>query len=391
MSHFPNLHRLDGWPSTGSLKTAGTDIETAGKIYQEQTEDAQSHWSNVPTYYSSSGGDAVTLAGAFSLPVDRATGFAEAMSSAKSALHTWAGAIEGLKSRRTTAKNEAAGFPGNLEPEDPAYDLEIARINRLIDGVLEDYDQAASDCASSLDGITLPIANEHGDALAVGGMTAGYYESVLSLVYYEHRPPAAPTFTRREFLRGLPNLAMGLDPHGRPAQLDLPEPDFNRPYTLAADGVDVDGNRLEKPRGIRAAGGALAVVGAGFTFAGERAAAEERLLRENPHMDQETLENEVGQETLVRGGSSIATGLIIGATIGSVVPGAGTLVGAGIGLVAGTVVAGVMEFSGAQGWINDRVMDGFNAVVPENVQQGIGEAGDFVGDLVTGNWGELFD
>lgn len=111
-------------------------------------------------------------------------------------------------------------------------------------------------------------------------------------------------------------------------------------------------------------------------------------------MSEEELENRVGQETLIRGGSSIATGavtgLAIGAAVGSVVPVAGTAVGAVVGLVGGTIVGIVLDASGIQDSINDGAMWLWDQA-PEPLKEAGGEVGDFVGDLVTGKWGELFD
>ena len=312
------------------------------------------------------------------------------MDEVKKALDDWAEAIEGLEARRSTAQSEARGFPGDLERNDPAYDRELGRINGLIDGVVRDYDAARDTCVSALEAIKVPIANEHGVALGLGSTVAGYYENVLGQIHYGYKKSDIPTFSRREFLRGLPNLAQGLDPTGRPARLELPEPDFNR-TVMTHTGADADGNRLKRPKGLRLTGGALSVIGAGFTMASERSKAEERLLQENPHISEEELENEVGQEALVRTGSTVATAALIGAGIGSVVPGAGTLVGAGIGLVVGIGVSLVLDQTGIQDKINDGAMWVYEKVIPESVQEGVGEVGDFVGDLVTGKWGELFD
>lgn len=390
MPNFPQLDKLDDWPTPRTIWDAATALGTAGEKYETEVEGAKTEWRDVTDYYQTDTGLQVQLAGGFNLPADRAANLATAVAEAKSALTTWADTIDGLKDRRTTAQTAAADFPGELTSDDPGYQDEIDRINGLIDGVVTDYQAANDTCAQSLTGITVPIANEYGQALGWGGITTGYFETILGQVHYEYKPPTTPVFSRREFLRGLPNLAQGLDPDGRPVKLELPEPDFNRDIQLTHTGTDADGNRLRQPNGIRIGGGALSVLAAGFTFASERQKAEERLLQENPNLSEEELENEVGQETLVRGGTAIATGVATGAIIGSVVPGAGTLVGAGVGLVIGTGVAVALELSGWQDNINDFVMDGFNKYVPEGIQEGVGEVGDFVGDLVTGNWGELF-
>ncbi|MFC0247942.1 hypothetical protein ACFFIO_05445 [Citricoccus parietis] len=252
-----------------------------------------------------------------------------------------------------------------------------------------------ADILAGTAGIEIPIANDHGAAYGAGSTTTGYFKDLGGTIYYEYEPPRTPTFSRREFLRGIPNLAQGLDPDGKTVKVELPEPDFHRPITISGDGLDADGNRLTQPRGVRIGGGALSVLAAGFTFASEREAAEERILQEDPNISEEEFENRVGEETLIRGGSSIATGavtgLAIGAAVGSIVPVAGTAVGAVVGLVGGTLVGIALEASGAQDWINDRAMETWNAIMPEAVQEAAGEAGDFVGDLVTGKWGELFD
>ncbi|NUL47259.1 hypothetical protein F7P69_18945 [Cellulosimicrobium funkei] len=391
MARFPQLDKLNNWPDPQTIRDAATDLNSAGEKYETEVDGAKTEWSSVADYYQTDTGLQIQLAGAFNLPADRAENLATAMGEAKTALNTWAGAIEGLETRNSDAQAAAAAFPGALTSDDPAYQDEIDRINGLINGVVTDYETANETCAQTLTGITVPIANEHGQALGWGGITTGYFETILGQVHYEYKPPTTPTFSRREFLRGLPNLAQGLDPDGRPVKLEVPEPDFNRDIQMTHTGTDADGNRLRQPNGIRIGGGALSVLAAGFTFASERQKAEERLLQENPNLSEEELENEVGQETIVRGGTAIATGVATGAIIGSVVPGAGTLVGAGVGLVIGTGVAVALELSGWQDNINDFVMDGFNKYVPEGIQEGVGEAGDFVGDLVTGNWGELFD
>lgn len=395
MTYFPNLSKLDNWPSPAAIRTAADSVGTAGTAIRDEVVNARTEWTSISDYYSSSGGDAVTLAGSFSLPKDRAENLQTAMDEVKSALNTWADDIEGLHTRRRTARGEAASFPGDLPEDDPYFETERFRINQLINTTVQDYDRSVDDCVGALNGIEIPIANEHGGAYGVGATTIGYFKDLGGTIYYEYEPPRTPTFTRREFLRGIPNLAQGLDPGGKPVKVELPEADFNRPITVSGNGLDADGNRLTQPRGVRIGGGALAVLAAGFTFASEREAAEERIVQENPNISDEELENRVGQETLIRGGSSIATGavtgLAIGAAVGSVVPVAGTAVGAVVGLVGGTIVGIALDASGIQEQINDGAMWLWDNAAPEPVKEVAGEVGDFVGDLVTGKWGELFD
>ncbi len=395
MTYFPNLSKLDQWPSPATIRTAADSVGTAGATIRDEVVNARTEWKSISDYYSSSGGDAVTLAGAFSLPKDRAENLKTATDEVKSALSTWADDIEGLHTRRTTARQEAASFPGDLPEDDPLFETERLRINQLINTTVQDYNGYVDDCVGALNGIEIPIANEYGTAYGAGATTTGYFKDLGGTFYYEYEPPRMPTFSRREFLRGIPNLAQGLDPDGRPVKVELPEPDLNRPITVSGNGLDADGNRLTQPRGVRIGGGALAILGAGFTFASEREAAEERVIQENPDISDEELESRVGQETLVRGGSSIATGavtgLAIGAAVGSIVPVAGTAVGAVVGLVGGTLVGIALEASGVQEKINDGAMWLWDNAAPDSVKEVGGEVGDFVGDLVTGKWGELFD
>lgn len=61
--------------------------------------------------------------------------------------------------------------------------------------------------------------------------------------------------------------------------------------------------------------------------------------------------------------------------------------GGAIGLVGGALVVGIMEFSGINDWIADKVFDGFNAVVPDGVQDFVGDVGDGIHDA----WNSLWD
>lgn len=396
---------FEDWADPGEIRTAAKDLETKCKDIEDLVQDSKDTWDRLDNhskitalgheFYSTfvdinkhgeyvglGGGEAKTALDDFAEGLDNELAYVEIVLGQVALFHRDVNDLDYDDADAVSdAKNGQTYYQG------------------LVDGCQTRYDNLEKKCAEALDQAYDAVIDE-------GGVIAGPWAvaafqgaadgsrwvkvSSVKIPVYQYRTPAydpAKYFDIKKIPYG---NSFKMAAYPKPG-MTPPAPErfvyrYQNPWTVV-DPNTPEAKSLKMPKTIKVGGGILSVVAGVITIDSEYAKEYNRLLNENPDISKEDLENEAGQAGAVKGGTKILIAMGVGAAIGSVVPGAGTLVGGAIGLVGGAIVVGIMEFSGINDWIADKVFDGFNAVVPDGVQDFVGDVGDGIHDA----WNSLWD
>lgn len=405
MAYTVDTSALEKWADPGEVRSSAKSLDSKADSIKELVQDSKNTWDKLryhsqitrlgEDFYSrfveiNKHGEYVGLGGG----------------EAKTALDSFADGLDDELAYAEIVLGQVALFHQDTSKLDFGDEAAVSDASRsqtyyqgLVDGCQTRYENLETACAEALDGAYDAVVDE-GGAIAgpwgsaafgvAGNATKWIKVSNIKNPVYAYRTPAYDPAKYYNFKKIPYGNSYKMAAYPKPG-VSPPVPEryvyrYQNPWTVV-DPNTPEAKSLKMPKTIKLGGGILSVVGGVITIDSEYSKEYNRLLNENPEISADELENEAGQAAVVKGGTKILVAAGVGAAIGSVIPGPGTLVGAVVGLVAGVVIVGAMELSGINDWIADKIYDGFNAVVPDKAQEFVGDVGDKVHDA----WSSLWD
>lgn len=356
-------------PRSADVSAAADTLSAALDGLDDAVSDVTSSWSGLSAAYEAP--EAQTAYGALASVSPAADELATALSSAVSALRTYAEALASLETRRAAIVSDLAVVEREsdlpLEERDPEAPTvaEVARARRTFDA---DAAAADEDCARALralrtsttwvmnDGLEIVTGNAGSAVQGLASELLQRYRGTLmvpgpgAMLPDEIRLTAGdlePTWPRSRIdgqiwvqrPSGTWMLESNLLPDAPPALGGLPGWNGQPKFAPAEIGTP--------PAWAGHAGKALSVVGAGLTYWSVYGESYNDTLTRHPDWSEEQRQQEAWVDTAVVGTSSVAGGAggawggaLLGASIGSVFPGPGTIIGGIVGGVIGGVAGG---------------------------------------------------
>lgn len=188
---------LYGWASSSTVESAGTQLTSAGKGVDAEIDEAASDWNGIRSAYTE-GPDVQTAYNAFDIIKDHGDAVREMSKMAGDALKTFAERIEGLQTRRSNAISAAEDVNKDLtdgkELPETGVGSEFA-VQSQVDGVYDDYVQAAEECAETINSISVTtkpgggfVASPEGGLVPGAGQAAMTMFEVESFTYRDLQP-----------------------------------------------------------------------------------------------------------------------------------------------------------------------------------------------------------
>lgn len=419
MGYSVDISTFDDWADPEAIRTAAKELKKKANAVEDDVDACDTTWTALTGYITiDDHGSSSAFKNSYK-DIKRHGEFAGAGGEkAKDALDGFADEIDELLPMVENLTGQIANFEieaNKIDASDSSAVSEAERAERgfakMVTGMQTSYDNAEKKCANELNAIYDKVQDEGGKIAGPWG-TAGltlvsglptfvHIDPSRKIPVYQYRTPRYdPTkyYTTKKIT--LSNGQVKYAAYLKPGAV-LPAPEryivkHQQPWSII-DPNEAKAQGIKPHKILRYGNPLVTVVGGLITFNSEYEKRYNELLRTNPELTEDELENESGQAAVVRGGSKTAVILAAGATgtaIGTAIPGVGNLAGGLIGLGIGTVIAFSVEISGLNDWVADRAEDLYEAVVPEPVKNVVGEVGEVasdVGGAISDGWNSLWD
>ncbi|WP_102158203.1 hypothetical protein [Zhihengliuella halotolerans] len=419
MAYSVDTSTFDDWADPSAIRAAAKDLKKKADAVEDDVDTCHTTWTALTSHLTiDDAGASSTFKNTYKDIKKHGEFVGSGGEKAKTALDGFADAIDELLPMVENLTGQIANFEIEANKIDTSDSLAVSEANRaergfklMVSGMQTSYDNAEKKCANELNTIYDKVHDEGGAIAgpwgtaaltAIGGAPAlVHIDPNRKIPVYGYKTPKYdPTKYYTTKTITMSNGQVKNVAYLKPGAV-LPAPEryivrHQQPWSII-DPKEAQKQGIKPHKILRYGNPLVTVVGGLITFNSEYEKRYNELLRTNPELTQDELENESGQAAAVRGTSKTAVILAAGATgmaIGTAIPGVGNVVGGVIGLGIGAGIAFGAEISGLNDWVADRAEDLYQAVTPEPVKKVVGEIGEFgskVGGAISDGWNSLWD